>query len=109
MQKFIIFLLITLLSEVFVRAQQTTSNPDLIFKKAKHLAFNNQWKEARETARVILRLDDHYQDARILIGRTYAWEHQFDSARFVIMQVLAADSSYRDAIDALTDIEFWAG
>ena len=109
MQKLLVVIIILFNSGYFSLCQQTSKNPDELFYRARQLAFNKQLNEARDTARLILQINEHYQDARILIGRTYAWENKYDSARFEINKVIKVDSSYRDAIDALADIEFWSG
>src|SRR6266568_3760357 len=101
MQKVYAILAFFLGFQLLALSQETTENPDLLFKKAQNLAFHNQWKEAREIARHILKINEKYQDARVLIGRTYAWDHQYDSARLEINKVIASDSSHHDAIDAL--------
>ncbi len=109
MQKALAILFFIINFDFFCFGQQVSKNVDEIFKKAQSLAFSNHFKEARETAQIVLNINQKYYDAYVLIGRTYAWEHQYDSARVEIKKVLMADSSYRDAIDALIDIEFWSG
>lgn len=109
MYKVLAFLILIIGFEYFCYSQGLQNNPDELLRKAQQLAYSNHWKEARDTARLILQINEKNYDARILIGRTYAWEHQYDSARIEIKKVLAIDSSYRDAIDAMIDIEFWSG
>ncbi len=75
--------------EYFCYSQGLQNNPDELLRKAQQLAYSNHWKEARDTARLILQINEKNYDARILIGRTYAWEHQYDSARIEIKKVLA--------------------
>ena len=88
--------------------QNKSESTEQLMKEAQQLAFGNHWEEARVAARLILKNHPNYHDARVLIGRTWAWQHQYDSARFEINKVLASDSSYRDAMDAAIDIEFWS-
>jgi YaiO family outer membrane protein len=105
----IVVLLFFIILEILPAVSQTkTLNVDSLFKQAQQLAFSNHRKEARSIARQILDINRKYSDARVLIGRTFAWDQQFDSARHEIKQVFGIDSSYRDAIDAMIDIEFWS-
>ena len=92
-----------------VNAQTDTTilNVDELYMKARELAFNNKYAQAREILFSILKHDDKHIDARILLGRTYAWEGKYDSARVNLKYVLANDSSAYDGYMALADVEFW--
>ena len=48
-------------------------------------------------------------DACILLGRTYAWDNQFDSARVELQKVLSFSPGNNDALSAIVDVEYWAG
>jgi YaiO family outer membrane protein len=104
MYRISVILLLVIAGIIPAKAQ----NADELFKQAQQLSYSNQWKEARSVARRILEINKNYYDARVLIGRTYAREQRYDSARNEIKQVFVMDSSYRDAIDAMIDIEFWS-
>jgi YaiO family outer membrane protein len=46
-------------------------------------------------------------DVAILMGRTYAWDSQYDSARVVLKEVLVNSPENSDALSALADVEYW--
>ena len=89
-------------------AQQVKLNADSIFFSARSYALNKNYKKAREKCNEILLSFPDYYDARVLKGRTFAWQHQYDSARFEINKVLEK-VNYSDAIDAIIDVENWSG
>jgi YaiO family outer membrane protein len=45
---------------------------------------------------------------RVLLGRTYAWDGKYDSARIELKHVLLEEPSYKDALMALIDAELWS-
>ena len=81
---------------------------DDLFMIAREKAFNKQHEEARTILWLILRRSPSYYDVRILLGRTYAWDGKYDSARIELKIVLAEDLSNNDAYHALVDVEFWS-
>lgn len=89
-------------------AQQIKLNADSVFISARTYALNKNYKEARKKSKELLDAFPDYHDARVLIGRTFAWQHEYDSARFEINKVLIK-TNYIDAIDAMIDVENWSG
>ncbi|NOU60674.1 YaiO family outer membrane beta-barrel protein [Marinifilum caeruleilacunae] len=81
----------------------------LEFRKAQQLAFNGEKEEARKICYKILEEDPNYHDARILIGRTHAWEKSYEKGRKELQLVLENDYDNKDAILAIIDLEKWAG
>lgn len=79
------------------------------FKKAQGLAFNGNREEARKLCYKILKGKPNFHDARILIGRTFAWDKRYDEARKELHDVLDKDYDNKDAISALIDLEKWSG
>ncbi|HEY5511576.1 MAG TPA: YaiO family outer membrane beta-barrel protein [Prolixibacteraceae bacterium] len=77
--------------------------------KARDAAFNNRKVEARQLCRQILLRDSTYWDAAVLMGRTYAWDQKYDSARIVLKKIIMAEPGYYDAVDALIDNELYCG
>ncbi len=47
-------------------------------------------------------------DARILLGRLYAWDGRHDEARKELLVVVRAKPGYSDARNALIDVELWS-
>lgn len=76
------------------------------FEEVKNYAFNGQRAKARAICRAIL-AKDFDSDVATLMGRTYAWDSQYDSARVVLQEVLAHSPENSDALSALADVEYW--
>lgn len=90
--------------------QVDTLNPgmDDVFAEARTLAFSGRWKEARELCALILKRYPDDLDARILLGRTFAWDRMYTEARRELKRALAREPRYKDALNALTDVELWS-
>lgn len=73
---------------------------------AKKLAYNGQRSQARELCKVILN-QSFDSDVAVLMARTYSWDGKYDSARIVINEVLSRNALNYDALDAISDIEYW--
>ncbi len=84
------------------------SNPDITFNRARELAHNNLYAQARELCDQILKSYPDYHDAAILKGRTFAWEGDYDQAREVLNEVRQKVPGNKDALYALIDVEMWA-
>lgn len=109
--KGVIVLLISLIlmSGIAVKAQIFTHGDpvslDSLLSKARELAYNNRKSDARKICRQILSLDSTYWDAAVLMGRTYAWDEKYDSAKIVLQKVINQKAGHYDAVDALIDVE----
>lgn len=76
------------------------------FEQAKDYAFNGERSKARAICRAIL-AQGFDSDVATLMGRTYAWDSQYDSARVVLQEVLTYNAQNSDALSALADVEYW--
>jgi YaiO family outer membrane protein len=76
------------------------------FDDAKNYAFNGQRSKARAICRAIL-AKGFDSDVATLMGRTYAWDKQYDSARVVLQNVIIQNPENSDALSALADVEYW--
>jgi len=76
--------------------------------EAQVLAKKGKLGEARKMCYAI-QAKGYNPDAALLIGRTYAWEQKYDSARIVISDVLQKYPDYFDAFNAIIDVEYWSG
>ncbi len=65
--------------------------------------------DAMDACREILFSIPNYHDVRILLGRCYAWNHEYDDAEREFLTVLSADSMQADAANALLDVYLWSG
>lgn len=77
------------------------------FDEARNYAFNGEREKARDICRQIL-AEGFNSDVALLMGRTYAWDGMYDSARVVLQDVLVQRPENMEAYDALSDVEFWA-
>lgn len=76
------------------------------FEEARNNAFHGDRAKARAICRAIL-AQGYDSDVATLMGRTYAWDGQYDSARVVLQQVLTVSADNNDALLALADVEHW--
>jgi len=76
------------------------------YQEAKDLAFNGEREKAREMCRKII-AREFDADVAVLMARTYAWDGKYDSTRVLIATVLAKYPSHWDALDAISDVEYW--
>ena len=77
------------------------------FEEARNLAFNGERIKARSICKQILS-QGFNSDVALLMGRTYAWDGNYDSARVVLSDVLVQKPGNEEALDALSDVEYWA-
>ncbi len=82
-------------------------DPDGWYFRAREMAFDGNYEEAREICRQILELFPHYHDVKILKARTYSWEGQFVRSNDLLREVLQADPNNTDALFALIDLQIW--
>ncbi len=89
------------------RAQNHLSSDEL-FKDARNAAFEQKdYDKAKEIAYQALAQSPGYSDIDVFLGRIYAWNHQYDSARIHFAKVLDANPSNEDASIAFADLEYW--
>lgn len=94
----IVFSLVMVLS---VGAQVQT------FQQARQYAFNGQREKAREICRAIL-ANEFNSDVALLLGRTYSWDGEYDSARVVFNEVLRQRPENMEVLSAFADVEYWS-
>lgn len=91
-------------------AQGDQYTVDELFDKARKAAFeNSDYEEARTLAFRALERSPDYHDIRVFVGRTYAWEGSYSSARRAFNYVLERDRYHRQALLAMIDVETWSG
>lgn len=93
---------------VFSSAAQKAVDLDSVFREAQKLAYKKEYIKSRKQSRFILKSAPEYIDAAILIGRTYAWQQDYDSARLILSSVLEKHPAV-DAFYALAQVEKWSG
>lgn len=77
------------------------------FEEARNYAFDGEREKARELCRKILS-EDFNSDVALLLGRTYAWDGMYDSARVVFHSVLHHNPDNFEVLGALADVEYWS-
>lgn len=77
------------------------------YDEARKLAFDGQRAKARQLCKAIL-ASGFNSDVALLLGRTYAWDGQYDSSRVVLTEVLKQKPGNTEALDALADVEYWS-
>jgi YaiO family outer membrane protein len=98
-----------LFSSFFLVARaQDTSSADGLLLCARNAAFHEKdYGLAKAYLYKAIRISGDYADVRIFLGRIYAWEHVYDSARYYFEYALRLDPGYEDAAVAYADLEYW--
>lgn len=102
----LIYILI-LLSAAIAFAQK--KNVDERFTEAREMAFAGERNRAIDSLNSILKSSPDYNDVRVFLGRVYAWEKNYTQAKDELQFVLSKNENHKEAIDALSDVEFWSG
>ena len=85
-----------------------TTDIDALFKKAREFSYNDNYAQARRICIKILEKKPDYYEVRTFLGRTYAWQKEYDKARTELSRVLIERENDIDALNALFDVEFWS-
>jgi YaiO family outer membrane protein len=80
---------------------------DELFSIARSEVFEGDRAEGRKKLAYILEKSPGYDEVRIMLARTYAWDALYDEARKELRAVLERDPN-REALDALIDVELWS-
>ncbi|MDO5972263.1 sulfatase-like hydrolase/transferase [Flavivirga aquimarina] len=82
---------------------------DEILFIARDLSFKKQYKTARLLCDYILNEYPNYTDARILKGRSLAWEQDYEKSEQVLLNAIKRSPYYDDAYLAILDMYWWSG
>lgn len=77
------------------------------FDDARKYAFNGEREKARSICREILS-QGFNSDVALLMGRTYAWDEKYDSARVVFNELLLYEPDNVEVLGAFADVEYWS-
>ncbi|NQV42647.1 MAG: YaiO family outer membrane beta-barrel protein [Candidatus Marinimicrobia bacterium] len=84
-------------------------NLDSLFIEARTAAKESGTRDlAIEMCQHALEINPDYHDFRILLGRCYSWEGNYERAEEELSQVVAVAESYQDARNALLDTYIWS-
>lgn len=86
-----------------------TLDVDERFAEARKLAFDGKRLEAIQSLSDILNKYPDYADVRVFLARVYAWEKSYELAKDELLYVLQKRPDNKEAMDALSDVEFWSG
>lgn len=81
---------------------------ELLFK-ARDLAHKKQYGVARLLCDYILNEFPNYTDARILKGRTLAWEQDYKASESALLNAIKRSPYYDDSYLAILDMYWWSG
>ena len=107
--KFLILVLVFFVCQGFSQEKNIIGDPDIAFKKARDLAFNNQRKRAQGTLRLILTKYPNYLDVRSFLASTYSWDGNYKQSRIEFEFILNVNPKRkRDWVAAINN-ELWGG
>ncbi len=92
----------------FKRIDSLGLDLEQLFFLARQKAFNKQIDESRLICRRILSSSPNYHDTRVLLGRTFAWNNDYMTAKRIFNEVIRRDETYVDAYTALADAQLWS-
>jgi lipoteichoic acid synthase len=92
----------------FKRIDSLGLDLEKLFFLARQKAFNKETDEARLICRRILAASPNYHDTRVLLGRTFAWNNDYKTAKRLFNEVIRRDETYVDAYTALADVQLWS-
>lgn len=81
--------------------------PEAQLTKAHELGEAREFHASRAILRRLLRKAPMYHDARVILGRTFAWETRFDTARVILDDVIHRAPTYVEGHVARIDVEIW--
>ena len=87
-------------------AIKDTTSKEFRFKKAQNYAFNKERKKARTILQQLLH-ESYDNEIAMFLGRIYSWEDMNDSAKIIFNIVLDSSKGNYNALEALTDMEYW--
>ncbi len=91
-----------------LQAQPTPKeDPDGFYFRARELALDGQYEQAREICNEILESYPHYHDVKVLKARTYSWEGEFVKSNDLLREVLKEEPGHKEALYALIDLQMW--
>jgi len=100
-------LLLNLLQLSLLGQPPVSEDPDGWFFRARELAFEGKYDEARIICYDILKDFPNYNDVKILLARTYSWDAQFIKANDLLREVLQEDPGNKEALLAIIDLKIW--
>ena len=92
-----------------INAHSKGKTYDEILFIARDLSFKKQYETARLLCDYILNEYPNYTDARILKGRSLAWERDYEKSEQVLLNAIKRSPYYDDVYLAILDMYWWSG
>lgn len=86
-----------------------TLDDDALFHAARSNAFAHNYSEAQDMLNALLDKNPRHNDARLLLGRMFLWQKDYEKAKMNFLRVLEFDESNIEGLLALSDTEFAVG
>jgi YaiO family outer membrane protein len=83
-------------------------DPDELFSIARKEVLAGNKTEGHEKLKYILKKSPGYDDVKIFLAKSYAWDGLYEEARTELRPILQKNPSHRDAVYALIDVELWS-
>lgn len=103
------YILLSALLSLLTFSVKAQINADSLYTEARKLAAGKEYQKARELLEPALQAYPGYHEIRNYIGRTYAWEEEYEKALSYYRKTLALDSTNTDAWIAIGDLFLWSG
>jgi len=100
-------LIITRISCLSQDAGNQSFNFDLAVKAAQENLAAGNYEEARVLCRRVLRDVPDYNDARLILGNSYAFEGNYEDARRIYLELFDFNQAYKPGLMALANLEIW--
>jgi YaiO family outer membrane protein len=97
---------LTLLATPCIAQEWKSLTDDQLFEQARK-TMSQERESGREMLRYLLEKNPRHHDARVLLGRTYAWDKNYAGARKELQRVINENPKHEDALLALMDVELW--
>jgi len=91
----------------FGQEKKFVGDPDIAFKNARDLAFNQQRKQAQDTLIFILTKYPDYHDIREFLATTYSWDGEYKKARKEFGYIFDKDANRKSTWIAAIKNELW--
>lgn len=84
-------------------------DPDITYFKAREMAFNGLYADARDSLTRILSHYPEYTDVRSLLGSIHSWEGNYPQARAELNRITSRQREHKEAWIAAVKNEIYAG
>jgi tetratricopeptide (TPR) repeat protein len=94
--------------QLYAKLHLESAGPAQLYAAARTLLRDKRFDDARVLGRHVLRDTPNDLDMRLLIGRSFAWQDQYEQARACYEEVIRRGPAYGEAYAALADLALWS-